>query len=993
MNPLSPLASRALDPLSSLKRFFGNATRRSDRREVTPGRAPAMIEALTERIVPATFVLNSSTLVVTLAADESVTLTATGNNDASDGAQLSLDGTTWTGVDNAPTILGNGEEVLRFANNDRNVTQVVINGEANNAVTLAETSAPFASELSITLEQGDAITNSGAFGLLNDKLTVVASGVDFTQSPNGGLSLGDRALFQLGTSGDLRLDSSNNFSNGHLVWVDGNDVVVVDNDNVQFASSFINGDLEVRSARGIADDGGVHVLGTTTLEAGSGQKIDFDHQRTRFVGPVHATTDGGDVYLEIRSDDLTLGAVNTDGGSVYLLGNNISQTAAIDTSNNNGTAFGDVEASSSIGGDIVLDHPDNHFDAAGGAHVVIANLGSGAFNSLSVFTKGDLDFIDVSGIRIQHELSLGAQGSVTTTNGQPLTAYGLTTVTAGGAVDMYHASKLNELAVFQSSADAMVKVGHYDNLTFWGEVAGTLHVEVGRNLILGGGGDLTLTGDQDAFFATNETIEILDTTVNLGGGRSEFLINDGAPVVVTSTNGTGTLFVGRDGEVTVSSGGSVRIGAGSVLAGEGYVNVSNGGVTVEPTAKVGASGEASPDNLGISGDLTFGAGAIFVQEIAGTRSREFGTMSVDGTVDITNADLTFDLEGYTAQIGDRFTILVATNLTGGFRNLDENNQITVDEVTFQITTTTSMVRLEVVAVAPPNPFEGIGVYRSSTAEFVFNTSDVFDFDPNQYFSVVFGNPRDKGFVGDFTGDGSPNVAVYRDLTLFLPIPIPFDAFFIINTSPIDDFDPDSFVVTPFIGVGFEQPFAGDWDGDGDDDLGLYRNATATYVAANLPPIAPRQTGLVGFDTIRNLVFGNPSTEQNPTDAPAVGRFNASYAADQIGFGSQGRLYMADIDIATLPAGNTSIDAYAIPSPEFFGATGDQQLNGQFAVDSTGLDQRGIFRAAAATFSISSGSQPNIIFGQAGDRAIAGNWIGLDLPTTESQIDLFFENDS
>ncbi|WP_145261759.1 hypothetical protein [Planctomycetes bacterium Pan216] len=282
--------------------------------------------------------------------------------------------------------------------------------------------------------------------------------------------------------------------------------------------------------------------------------------------------------------------------------------------------------------------------------------------------------------------------------------------------------------------------------------------------------------------------------------------------------------------------------------------------------------------------------------------------------------------------------------------------------------------------------DGIGLYRPSAAEFVFNTSNVFEFDANQVFSIGFGSVGDQGFVGDFTGDGVPNVAVYRDISPTEP------GFFIINTSPINQFDPNAFVTTPQIGNGDEVVFAGDWSGDGIDGLGLYRNADATYVTIGLPAISAGQTGEITLGAIHNIVFGNPSSTGNPTDPPAVGSFRSDYAADQIGFGAQGTLDLADVDISTLPAGNHSITEFFNPEPTVFGTTGDMQIAGEWVEDDNGLDQRAVFRVDTSTFSISSGSQPNIGFGVAGDVGIAGRWVGLSLEAAseEGLIDQFFE---
>jgi hypothetical protein len=80
-------------------------------------------------------------------------------------------------------------------------------------------------------------------------------------------------------------------------------------------------------------------------------------------------------------------------------------------------------------------------------------------------------------------------------------------------------------------------------------------------------------------------------------------------------------------------------------------------------------------------------------------------------------------------------------------------------------------------------------------------------------SFGFGNPGDQPFTGDFDGDGIDTVGLYRQSTGFV-------YFRNSLTTGIAD-------LAFFYGDPGDQILAGDWDGDGDDTVGVYRASTAT----------------------------------------------------------------------------------------------------------------------------------------------------------------------
>jgi hypothetical protein len=86
------------------------------------------------------------------------------------------------------------------------------------------------------------------------------------------------------------------------------------------------------------------------------------------------------------------------------------------------------------------------------------------------------------------------------------------------------------------------------------------------------------------------------------------------------------------------------------------------------------------------------------------------------------------------------------------------------------------------------------------------------------YSYFYGNPGDQPFMGDWNGDGIDTPGLRRDSTGFVYLRYS-------NTQGVADID-------YFYGDAGDVVFAGDWDVDGDDTLGLYRPSTGSVYLRN-----------------------------------------------------------------------------------------------------------------------------------------------------------------
>ena len=112
---------------------------------------------------------------------------------------------------------------------------------------------------------------------------------------------------------------------------------------------------------------------------------------------------------------------------------------------------------------------------------------------------------------------------------------------------------------------------------------------------------------------------------------------------------------------------------------------------------------------------------------------------------------------------------------------------------------------------------------------LFRTSDAFVYLRNSNSQGVadirffFGNPGDVPLAGDFDGDGCDSVSIYRSSE---------QRFFIINELGRNEGGLGTAEASFVFGDPGDQPVVGDWDGDGSDEIGLYRESTGFFYHRN-----------------------------------------------------------------------------------------------------------------------------------------------------------------
>ncbi len=151
----------------------------------------------------------------------------------------------------------------------------------------------------------------------------------------------------------------------------------------------------------------------------------------------------------------------------------------------------------------------------------------------------------------------------------------------------------------------------------------------------------------------------------------------------------------------------------------------------------------------------------------------------------------------------------------------------------------------------------VGVFRNGTWILDSNNNHIID---GNDFQFVYGLPTDTPIVGDWNGGPVTEVGVFRNVGGV--------GEFILDFNGDHKFDAGDAVF--FFGLGTDTPISGDWNGSGNDKVGVFRNVNGQ--------------GQFILDTNGHQHFDSTSTVfffGNGTDKPVVGDWNGN-GLDKVG---------------------------------------------------------------------------------------------------------------
>ncbi|WP_145258007.1 hypothetical protein [Planctomycetes bacterium Pan216] len=507
--------------------------------------------------------------------------------------------------------------------------------------------------------------------------------------------------------------------------------------------------------------------------------------------------------------------------------------------------------------------------------------------------------------------------------------------------------------------------------TYDGDATGSDVLVTGSNAFLLG---LTVSRLSDANTRTEPQVLIdgasgTQLLNNSFTGQIEAILDPNATLSVSgnsiTTPAPNKITVAGPGTSAVPEGVSVNLSQNNFAGGEliRFLAVSDAGIWNYFTSATAA--QDFPGTVSIE-DLFPGTPYIitgsFPVEIAGTDPGEFTQITVvDQPIEIVDATLNVLLDPlYAATVGDSFLIINNEGfnpIVGTFEGVAEGDRFAVDGDTFEATYVGGDGNdfvLTVVEVTPRDVGgQGIGVARG--AGFTYNTSPLSAFDASQFSEVTFGLVDDFKVIGDWDGNGTPNVGIAR--------PVDGVLLWALNTSELNAFDPNAYVSGTF-GVAGDTPIIGDWNGDGATEVGIYRSAFASWTFD--------LNGNLGFDQDDlNLTYGIAG------DLPVVTAVGAEQFA-QIGVVRDATWFLnnspsvSEFDVAnTLP-------------PFVFGLGGDTPVIGDWNGD--GVSDVGIFRDGVFSLNVNGDGESftNFSFGLSGDIPIVGLWTNPLTPVTTSE---------
>jgi hypothetical protein len=233
-------------------------------------------------------------------------------------------------------------------------------------------------------------------------------------------------------------------------------------------------------------------------------------------------------------------------------------------------------------------------------------------------------------------------------------------------------------------------------------------------------------------------------------------------------------------------------------------------------------------------------------------------------------------------------------------------------------------------IAPAQNRKEAGVFRANTAALFLKNANTSG---AADMAFNFGNPGDYPVAGDWNGDGIDTVGSYRN-----------GVFYLENSNSTS---PAQLVIA--FGIPGDQPVVGDWNGDGVDTIGVYRNGTF-YLRNSNTPGPP------------DLVF----TLGNSGDIAIAGDWNGD------GIVTAGVFRPSNATVYLRNSNSTGFADIAF----LFGIAGDLPVAGDWNGD--GVATVGVYRAGVfylRNANTTGFADVVFAFGNPGDFPLVGDWNG------------------
>ncbi len=272
--------------------------------------------------------------------------------------------------------------------------------------------------------------------------------------------------------------------------------------------------------------------------------------------------------------------------------------------------------------------------------------------------------------------------------------------------------------------------------------------------------------------------------------------------------------------------------------------------------------------------------------------------------------------------------------------------------------------LEALAAIGPDL---IGVWRPTNRKFLLDSNGNNTWDGTaggDTLTASFGLNTDLPVTGDWNGDGRDEIGVWR----------PSTRKFLLDTNGNGTWDAvaGGDTLTGRFGLSTDLPVTGDWNGDGRDDVGVWRPSTRKFLLDTNGN--DTWDGVAGGDTI-TAPFGLS------TDLPVIGDWNGNGRGDIGVWRPSTRRFLLDSNGSGkwdgVAGGDTLTGAFGLSTGlPYLPVTGD--WNGD------GRDSVGVWRPSTSEFLLdgngnntwdgtAGGDTQTAAFGLGTDRPLAGRW--------------------
>jgi hypothetical protein len=409
-------------------------------------------------------------------------------------------------------------------------------------------------------------------------------------------------------------------------------------------------------------------------------------------GPNYITGASGLGAEILTSAQTILGGGNVGNGAMGFVNNG---TVIADTSNANlfinvsSAGFNNTGTLEAItGGGLTIQGPPNSFLNYNGTTNTLTG-GTYTANAGNIYFTGSANGITVLSARVTQEASGQIINTTTGTNAfsnlASITSTGVLTTTAGftqphafsmaGALNILPSTVINVGSVSQIKSGALTG-GQWvldSSLNITGTAA---HIVTNSATVtLSGGTFKNMADGSDAFAsltANKKTLRVMNfakfTTNGSLANTGQMTVSKGCKLNI---GGTGTSYSQSTGKTTMDGAltGATNITGGTYLgAGSVTGNFSLGGGTSNATFSVGDAGKAAQVKItGTYAQLTNG---ILSTPIGGTTvATQYSQVKATGAATLSGGTLAAPLIlAFTPTVGQTFTVLSATSLTGTFSN-------------------------------------------------------------------------------------------------------------------------------------------------------------------------------------------------------------------------------------------------------------------------------------------------------------------------------------